>query len=190
MTTIDELAYRAEVEAEVLRAVGKMTSTDACEFLLDVVLKIRRASNGSFVDVKQSKTLALESAQSDDVSKPADDVSKPADDVSKPVENPTGGEAAAVPLQRQARGKRIQVIIGFMKKELAATSSEIRAHVSAVLREMPGGISNNRTTTAIWGLVQKGILIREEGGLIRITNAGLVVEPPTPMPAALLENIL
>ena len=40
--SIDDLAFEAEVEAEVLRAVAGMTPARAQEFLLAIVLKIRR----------------------------------------------------------------------------------------------------------------------------------------------------
>lgn len=46
MKTIDELVHDAEVEADVLRAVSHMPSSAAQEFLLNVALKIRRASDG------------------------------------------------------------------------------------------------------------------------------------------------
>ena len=41
--SLDELAHDAEVEAEVLRAVGYMTPARAQEFLMGLVLRIRRA---------------------------------------------------------------------------------------------------------------------------------------------------
>jgi hypothetical protein len=42
--TIDSLAHDAEVEAEVLRAVAHMPPARAQEFLIAIVLKIRRAA--------------------------------------------------------------------------------------------------------------------------------------------------
>lgn len=44
MSGIDDLAHDAEVEAEVLRAVTHMTPARAQEFLIGLVLKIKRAA--------------------------------------------------------------------------------------------------------------------------------------------------
>lgn len=41
--SVDDLAHRLEVEAEVLRAVSYLNPAAACELLLDIVLKVRRA---------------------------------------------------------------------------------------------------------------------------------------------------
>jgi len=41
--SIDALAHRAELEAEVLRAVSHLPPDDACQFLIDLLAKIRRS---------------------------------------------------------------------------------------------------------------------------------------------------
>ena len=46
MTTIDDLAHRSEVEAEVMRSISFLPPQEACEFLLKIVVKIRALVKG------------------------------------------------------------------------------------------------------------------------------------------------
>lgn len=58
MSTLDDMAHAAEVEAEVLRAIGHLSPAAAQEFLVALALKIRRCQPAPARGVTLPKLLA------------------------------------------------------------------------------------------------------------------------------------
>jgi hypothetical protein len=105
MTAIDELAHRLEIEAEVLRAVSPLPASIACQLLLDLVIKIRRAA-----DVPQAIVVSAHDAR----------------DREPDLQ-------AAAPEKKSVR--RQDVILAFVREHGEVSRGAIYAHVASALGE-------------------------------------------------------
>jgi hypothetical protein len=137
IASIDDLAWRAEVEAEILRALSGMTSTQAQEFLLAVVLKIRRAHL------------------------PVGEVTVPAVSL---VERPLMDRPSGILAVAELRGRivelrgRVREIVDFIRLRGSASGTEVADHFKA-----EGTAKRSNIFAALCYLNRKGILRREDG---------------------------
>lgn len=133
--SIDDLAHDAETEAEVLRAVAHMTPSRAQEFLVALVLKIRRA-NRPTTGITLPRLLASVITET------------PAAPMSAPALTPTGQ------LFRGTTGQ----IVAFIRLRGAVTSAEAAAHCGATT-----AIARNGISALMSALKRRGVLRLEDG---------------------------
>jgi len=135
VSSVDDLAHDAEVEAEILRAVSSMTPRRAVEFLLAVALKIRRSQ---------------EPASSPALPGPED------------LDSPPSGGVLGTPGRVQIPGatERGMPVDGtpyrvfdFVRRRGSATSSEVKDEFGARSRR-----ERNAVIGALTRLVDRGLL--------------------------------
>lgn len=147
MDSLDDLAFEAEVEAEVLRAVSGMTPARAQEFLIGIVLKIKRAGVPQR-GITLPRVLASVAKSVSPLAVSLASLDRPSGLLR--VEEMRGRIA-------ELRG-HVKEIVEFVRVRGQATGTEVADHFKAV-----GTAKRSNVFSALGYLNRKGILRRTDG---------------------------
>lgn len=139
--TIDDLAHTAELEAEVLRAVSHLSPAAAQEFLMSIILKIRRAS-GPRREPVLPKLLASTIVEQRPKAEPVASTT-----TIKPLE--------AVEAPSYVRGTRTKDVVNLVRTRGEMSAGDIKTALAG-----SNGLERGRVHSTIYHLVERGVLRR------------------------------
>jgi len=155
--TIDAIIFDLEVEANILRAVSHLEPDAACEFLLNLVRKIRQAPRARRARVLPPPPLREEFEEDDaDADDPVDP--SPGSEVATP------GPLAAPPSPQGGgrRPNRSQTIINVLQAHGPMSKSRMFELVSEQFGEPCDRRNQQRINSLLWQLVAKNRVLQEE----------------------------